>query len=558
VGSGNASSIGGSVPSGSGRGPAAALLDGLIATDKEQRALEKQRKKEQRAEVEARQKAALKAFTNATQINIEDNINRIFNKNRNNATAVKKNGEALISGIMDTLPQIARPVFNAKATKSLNQKIALANQNAIKIVQADAEIQATTLQAQLIGKLRDVSKNRFSESDDLRIASEEELLSVQAEMLAPFMETFQDFEGKEFGFSDEDIDKQVDNIDVISLESGIEGWFDSQESMAVAFQTIVDGDFRIPNATGEDEFVEVNALDTLPDNGRAMLARLNTKMTARNRVNDEQDSLDDEATDKEHALTLFSDYLTIENPTEENPKITPDQIEAQVLAEELDPRDAIPLLRAATAPEVIENDPLLFNLLTSMLLADQDIETFLNNSDDRLKKETLFSLRTKNKTNQERLAGVVQSERESLIKQEERSMVKVIDTVGPFGIPDRNVNQRIAEATTEYNRRVDAGEDPVEVRRELVRRARVKSVQEDDFTEPLLKPRFMPMTRDKINQDTLKQGAKRLLNNKGKMSKEEFTLQKKLFILWSSQIDKREKDKELVALEEARKKTNGK
>ena len=416
VGSGNAAAIGGSVPSGSKRGPAAALLDGLIASDKEQRALEKQRLKEQRAEVEARQKAALKAFTDSMQINIEDNISRIANETPNNPAAIKKKGEGLISGIMDTLPQIARPVFNAKATKSLNQKIAVANQNAIKGVQIGAEIQAATLQSQLIGKLRDVSKNRFSENDDLRIASEEELLSVQSEMLAPFMETAEDFEGKEFDlFTDKEIDRQVDNIDVLSLESGIEGWFDSQESMAVAFQTIVDGDFKIPNARGDDKFVAVNALDTLPDNGRAMLARLNTKMTARNRVNDEEDRFDDESRGNEQALTLFDDYLSIEDPTKV--PITPGEIEEQVLAGELDPEKAIPLLKAATGPEVVKDDPLLFNLLTTMLLADQDIETFVNDSSDRLKPQTLFNLRTKNKLNQARLAGAIQSERENLIKQ---------------------------------------------------------------------------------------------------------------------------------------------
>jgi hypothetical protein len=107
---------------------------------------------------------------------------------------------------------------------------------------------------------------------------------------------------------------------------------------------------------------------------------------------------------------------------------------------------------------------------------------------------------------------------------------------------------------------VDAGEDPVEVRRELVRRARVKALNNDEFTGPLIKPRFMPMTRNKITNDTLKQGAGRLVTNfkAGKMSKREFTLQKKLFIQWNSQLDKREKAEEAAALEEARKKTNGK
>lgn len=558
---GRAAAIGGSVPSGSGRGPAAALLDGLIASDKEQRALEKQRIKEQRAEVEARQKEALKAFTTSTQIGIEDNINRISNETPNNPAAIKKKGEALISGLMGTLPEIVRPVFNAKATKSLNQKIAVANQKAIKIVQGDAEIQAATLQAQLLGKLRGVSKNRFSENDDLRIASEEELLSVQAEMLAPFMETAEDFEGNEFDlFTAKEIDKQVDNIDVISLEAGIEGWFDTQESMAVAFQTIVDGDFRIPNATGEDEFVAVNALDALPDNGRAMLARLNTKMTARNSVDDEQDRLDDESRDLEQALNLFDAYETIENPNSEKVRITPGEVEEMVLAGELDPAKAIPLLKAATAPEVINNDPLLFSMLTSMIQNDLDIEAFVNDSSDRLKPETLWRLRKENKANQARLAGVVQSEREDLIKQEEKSMVRIIDTVGPFGLVDPDQNNRIAEAVTAYNRRVDAGEDPVEVRRELVRRARNRAVGNDEFTGALLKPRFMPMTRDNITTETLKQGAGRLVANfkTGKISKVEFTIQKKLFIEWTRQVTKKEKAEELVLLEEARKKTNGK
>lgn len=511
-------------------------------------------------EVKAQQKAASKAFSASVQIGMEDQLSQNFIQFPDNPGANKEKGEALINGVVSTLPELARPVFMAKGTKSLNEKIAKANQNAIQRVRDNSALQAANLEDQLAGRRRAVAKNIFSDDDGLRLAAVEELISVQGEILVPFMETFEDFEGNEFGFTDKQINEKVNSLYVMSVEDGTEGWFDSQENMGVAYQRIVDGDFKIPNATGEGKFSMVDVLGELPDNGRSMLARLNTKMTARNAVAAENEKVEKEITEKEQDTNLFQDYLSIEDPSGESRRITPNEIEEQVLAGELDPIKAIPLLKAATAPEVINNDPLLFNILTSMLLADQDIETFLNNSDGRLKKETLFSLRTKNKTNQDRLAGVVQSELESLIKQEERSMVKILNTVGLFGVPDPILNERIAEATTEYNRRVDAGEDPVEVRRELTRRYRGQALNNDEFTKSLIKPRFMPMTRDKITPDTLKQGAGRLVTNfkAGKVNKAEFNIQKKLFREWVSQIDKREEAKEAAALEEARKKTDGK
>jgi len=549
VSGGGTSGIGGTVSS--GRGPASGLLDGLIANDREQRALEAQRIKEQRTEIKARQKEALKAFTTATQINVEDNINRIANETPNNPQAIKTKGEGLIAGFIDALPALARPVFQAKARKSLNQKIAVANGKAIEITRTKADIEAGELQAQLIGKLRDVAKNRFSEEDDLRIASEEELEAVQAEMLAPFFEMGEDFEGNEFPLFDEKaIDAQVDNIEAISLESGVEGWFDNQPNMAKALMTIVDGSFRVPIQKG-DQIVSRNVMDVLPDEGKGLLALLNTKMTARNRVNTQNEAAEEKARVREQDLNLFDAYETIENPNSEKVRITPGEIEEMVLAGDLEPNKAIQLLKAVTDPAAIENDPLLFAILTSMLTNDQDIETFVNDSTARLKPETLWNLRKQNKTNQDRLDGKVQSVRNKLITQQRRILQRRIGiTEGPlagaFEKLDPTLEDRAALAISEFDERItDPNLTNTEIRDiadELVQRTRlVQNSSATVFRKRLIKPRFLntDKIRENITEFDVNRAGSRLetaFANR-EIDEEEFLLEVKLINLWTAVFD---------------------
>ena len=650
VAGGSTSGIGGSVSSGTGRGPASNLLDGLIANDNEQRALEKQRIREQRAEIKARQKEALRAFATTTQIQVEDNINRIANETPNNPQAIKTKGEGLISGYIDALPALARPVFQGKARKSLNQKIAVANKKAKDILRTKVDIEAGELQAQLVGKLRDDSKNKFSEDDDLRIASEEAVEATMAEMLAPFFETGEDFEGNEFPLFDEKaIDAQLDNIEAISLESGVEGWFDSQDNMASALMTIVDGSFRVPimitgkddPLTGElgviinpdgsrstersisveiegkifviptlvkgqidpegiaegekeltdkqvdiaidrfvkrgglksqegfkteaeataaskarssaggslDKFTTRSVLDVLPDEGKGLLALLNTKMTARNRVNTEREAAEEKARTREQDLNLFDAYETIENPNSEKVRITPGEIEEMVLADELEPNKAIQLLKSATEAPAIENDPLLFALLTTMITNDQDIEIFVNDSEARLKPETLWQLRKQNKTNQDRLKGKVQTGRNKLIAQQRRILQRRIGiTEGPlagaFEKLDPTLEDRAALAVSEFDERItDPNLTNNEIRDigdELVRRTRLVDSEATVFRRRLIKPRFLntDKTRANITEFDIQRAGDNLEKSfaNREIDEEEFLLEVKLINLQADEI----------------------
>jgi len=151
------------------------------------------------------------------------------------------------------------------------------------------------------------------------------------------------------------------------------------------------------------------------------------------------------------------------------------------------------------------------------------------------------------------------------------SLERTLTITSPFLPADPGVKfqeeTRKADALTEFNRRAEEAKDlPVkefaeftaELRRELAQRGRVETLASDGFTGALLKPRFMTMKREEITRPELQKGANRLTDKfkSGKISREEYLLQQKIYLQWDERLIKKEKFEQESEREETKGKTN--
>lgn len=515
----------------------------------------------------ARTKAAMKSISDMTNLQVTGTLSQIVRETPNNPGAIQNSGNSVIENAAEFLPELSRQTFIAKHRIDLANKVAVANSMAIKAQQVIATETSNILESEQNAELSRVSKNRFSSEPQLKMSADAQVSVLFNEINGRMEEMGVDFKGDPFPlFTREQRADTFIHTRNLSIEEGLVGRFDESADKAGTLLGYMNGEFRIfvpksVNESGEvTESTEINALDLLPDKGRALISRLNTKLRAINSIEGEQDRLDEESRERDQALNLFDAYETIQNPDSEKSRITVQEVEEQVLAGALDPGKAIRLLDAVTTPAAETDDPLLLRMLIRMSSENQDISDFLDEAGDRLKVSTLWRLRKENKATQSRLSGIVESDRDRFVRQEGKSLEKTLTFTSPFSnVVDPNEEVRKAEAMTEFNRRAEEGEDPVELRRELSRRGRMDALNGDEFTSSLLKPRFIPVKRQNINHEELENGAKILFDsvNSGKISREEYELQKDLYIEWDEQLIKKEESKEKSKEEEARKKSDG-
>lgn len=478
-----------------------------------------------------RERQAAKDYETTLKVDVEGTAQRIILESENNAALIKKKAEGYESGFLSSVPEQFQTLARGRFRSSINLGIAKANNNLTAIRNKHSAVQDEVSQGENLALARKANTDYFSEDPGTAQAARDKDELLEFDFLQNLSEKAVDDNGNVI-IPAADGKKRVDAFNQIRFESRLAGWWKSRGSTAEDLIALRDGkgpqedtDLKLNQETGKVEIGKsIPTINRLTD-PEPFLNDLQAQLKFNNDMDTKADRAADDLMSAENDVNIAVGWDALKNPESEQVPLAPQEIINQIEDGFIGGSQGLLLLKATLAPVAVTDDPSTMNMIIGKILNDEDVDTDLRtaSANSQITSKTFLSLGQANVGATNRRLGITAGPRQTLVNQQSRELLRSINSQkqlvksifdvllagqgnqlgqpAPSTATETQMNVRIAEAMTQYNRRIlDPEIDPVELRRELTARVRNDIVEEVLVKTSLqfLLPRFYEGTRQEL------------------------------------------------------------